>query len=437
MSELDTTTSNANIPAPPPVGIGSNGHYHGSASYTGSEVVLRMTTTDPAVLALAQNQDSVDAFALVSQLLHLGAVSAQVSANELSTRVLVDAVKQAEHGLSASTAEAVTGLATSLQDISRTAAKELAKSLAETKDGIHSELAGEDSTLRISVTKAVDQVIGSVLTSLNHAQTQQEERMRRQLSLDDESSPLASLRRHVTEQHHALAAKVDELLQTQVAATSAQAVKDLTPVHGDEYEEAVITQFATIIGHDGFEDTHATPGRGSRAKVGDFVVTIEPGTRRAIRAAFEVKDEHQSGTKWRELLRLTLQNREAAVAIGIARTTGQFPGGGQRTWWIGEREAVVAWDLAVDDTETLSLLWSLIRVKALANTVAEHESLDLAVVGHHLSCAESHLAGLDSIESAASVTRKQMDTISQTTGKVKRAVQAALDAATKELSAAQ
>lgn len=209
----------------------------------------------------------------------------------------------------------------SLDDPS-SALSRLVTTLTDANGKLRGELAGDIQTVRREF--SLDQP-DSALSRLVRQVEETTKQVRVSLTLDDESSPLALLRKQVLslmdEMRIANAEFYNEVRSTLAALQARRAASDRSNRRGMEFEEALAALLAEQTRHSGDLLSHVgtTTGLIPRCKVGDFVLELGPDSAApGARIVIEAK-EHSAYDLRRlvEELGQARENRGAQIGVGV------------------------------------------------------------------------------------------------------------------------
>lgn len=358
------------------------------------------------VRAMADAGGRLDSAALQEQVDRLGQrVDGATSAAVEAVRV---AVEQAVTGDSSTLGVALdrrlTTLSTSLEDL----------------------LAGEDAPVRAAIRKTVHELASQMRDEVVRVVGQQDESLRKLLSNDASTSPLAAVRAEVVASVRDEASRVVgelALLREAVATTTAvRSTMERTAIKGADYESAVGDQLELIVRTVGdlVDHTGTVPGLLGRSKKGDFVTTLA-GFSRDVKLVIEAKDARLGAGAWRRELEEAASNRGAAGGIGVVRSRSSMPGE-DLVRCIGPAMYLVVFDPETGEDDLLVAVYQLVRAQAVAASVRTETGTTIAVqqeLERALDCiaqmlkivrlAEQIKAGAITISAEAAAVRETLE----------------------------
>jgi hypothetical protein len=287
-------------------------------------------------------------------------------------------------------------------------------------------LAGEDAPVRAAIHKTVHELAGQMRDEVVRVVGHQDESLRRLLSNDAATSPLAAVRAEVVASVRDEASRVVgelALLREAVATTTAvRSTMERTAIKGADYESAVGDQLERIVRTVGdlVDATGTITGLLGRSKKGDFVTTLA-GIGQEVKVVIEAKDARLGAAAWRRELEEARSNRGAAGAVGVVRSRSSMPGD-DLVRCIGPAMYLVVFDPETGEDDLLVAVYQLVRAQALAasvkseggNTVAVQQELERALecvaqMQKILRVAEQIKAGAITISSEASAVRETLE----------------------------
>jgi hypothetical protein len=292
--------------------------------------------------------------------------------------------------------------------------------------GLEDLLAGEDAPVRAAIRKTVHELASQMRDEVVRVVGQQDESLRKLLSNDAATSPLAAVRAEVVASVRDESSRVVgelALLREAVATTTAvRATMERTAIKGADYEAAVGDQLEHVVRSLGdlVDATGAVPGLLGRSKKGDFVTQLA-GVSQDVKVVVEAKDSRLSPAAWRRELEEAASNRGAAGAIGVVRSRSSMPGE-DLLRCIGPAMYLVVFDPENGEDDLLVAVYQLVRAQALAASIRTEAGTTLAVqqeIERALDCvgqmqkilraAEQIKVGASSISSEAAGVREALE----------------------------
>jgi hypothetical protein len=275
---------------------------------------------------------------------------------------------------------------------------------------------------------------GSALQRLAAMLAETSEAVDNNLTLDDEASPLARLKREIldvlSQQQKAnteFQAQVRSTLETQKVKREEQA---RSPVHGQTFETQAGQLLARIIERSGdlFENVAKSAGRTQRM-VGDFAAELGddsacPGARIVVEAK-----ANKSYTIKKAIAELEVArgNRDAQVGIMVF-DRASAPDGLSSLRRVGN-DILVIWD-AEDAASDLMLSTAYDLARALAHrahAASSEAEADFSAIDGLIKAIASHLEALSAIEKTANTIKKNGESILTNATKLREKLEQQLD----------
>jgi hypothetical protein len=361
-------------------------------------------------------------------LLKLGAEVVSLSSNSASAEKLDASVAQAK----ASIKEAAEGFELAIRkQMSDFSAEDgllqlgLVKIVENLKVQIDELTAGEDSPLRTSMLKSLNDAQVKIR---NDIQSQVEGQKKEIASLLDPVNPTSPLR--------SLVQKIDSLglavAQVQEKITEDVAIAEIVEtgvVGGFEYEEEAfrfVQRIASVAGDD-CEHTGNFTGRVSKSKKGDGVVHLNVGGTVAARIVLEAKNKELRLAEWEKECEAAKENRAATAFLGLCKHLEDMPNG-NRFLVLDTQSIVLAFNPEIDDPQILFLVYQMIKLNALSR-VGRLGASNTLEVKRNLDEAMKSLEKFDGITKQVSAIRNSADSIAKDADLIRNAISDQLAAA--------
>lgn len=300
---------------------------------------------------------------------------------------------------------------------------------------IQAVLGGEADHVRTSVTEAARTVQAAGLAELQSALAQHSSAVRNALSLDHEG-PVQQLRQDVLGQLDATRRELTEQLSTvrgllQAAEAHRAGASASTRALGQAWERTAMDGLAREAAEragDLYEGTGSTPAPGGTGRAGDGVATLSraiTGHGRPVRILLEAKTRSKPLTAraWKQELATSRALRDCAGALAVVPTSAEVPGGGPFT-----RVDDLAYVVAGEDPATVGLVYLVLReiVALLAVRHEDGKEVDLGKAEAQITRALTALDELNEVGRLANAARKNLDSLFDVAGRIKKQVQQAL-----------
>ena len=382
---------------------------------------------DPDLLAVA------DLTNFVTEAMHIGAHALSATGQARDSRALDQMLKDVGDKTADSTAKAAEATRRAVKDASEVVTnaadaakktfseadirtrKELTAAIASAKIDLNSEMrkifGGEHPEILDRLQPVLDSFAANLDKKANAGTSELLAKAAKQFDPTDPTSPMAKhaaelrasqeqLTAQLDKNHTDLANKVQELstaLKIQGAKTS---LANVTPIKGASYEGEIHILMLDIAGGlgDEYSDTSHVPGRLTRSKKGDGVLSVDDGVARVV---VEMSDSPRAG--WSEYLEEAERNREAAASLGLVRTAAQ--NGDRSIRVLGRRRIVMAFDPQNDDPELLRTAVMLLRTAAIA-AASRNGANEIATAEEKITEAIAQLTKIDEVKKLAGSIQK-------------------------------
>lgn len=279
-------------------------------------------------------------------------------------------------------------------------------------------LAGQASSVRVSVAEATRAVQTAGMQQLTAVLDRHSDVMRNAISLDSEGpvralrqdllNELSSTRKELSEQLALVRSLVEATQVAKVAgAKSSRAV-------GAAFEDdamAMCRDLVTAAG-DAFEATGGQHGvGGTTRRTGDGVATLAPAITRhgpTVRLGFEAKHRSRPMSMKAHIAELEAccRNRDALGGLVLVPTRAEVPGGGAFA-----RAGTAGYVVSAEDAETVAMVYLLLREQVVMLKLRQDDDseIDLTQIEERLKTALEALQQFDEVGRLAVGASKALD----------------------------
>ncbi len=400
-----------------------------------SKVIIEgIIINDPVVLAnvksaIDASRDPEDA---VRSMLVLGAQVMSLSSNSAGAETIEASIGHAKQAIQEATQALDDSVKKQLTEVlaeDGQLAKNMDTVMASFRVQIEAMTAGEDSPIRASMLKSLDETQKKIREDVLAQITSQKSQIATLLDPLDPTSPLRS----IVEKIESLGKSIDYLKEGLAKEAAVAEIVEAGVFGGLDYEELAVKAVQSIASYagDDCEPTGNVTGRIARSKMGDGVVDLKVGAQVYSRIVLEAKNKALSKLDWEKEAQGSKQNRAAMGFIGLCKHLSDMPNA-SRILILDSRSIVVAFDSERDDLQLLALVYQLVKLNTLSNA-GSSEDIDLGEVNNSLEAALKALEKFDLITKNASAIRNAADSITKDANFVRSQISEELENAQNEL----
>ena len=298
--------------------------------------------------------------------------------------------------------------------------------LDQFKSQIEEMTSGEDSPLRVTMLKSLEDAKAKIHEDIVTQVANQRKEIADLLDLSSPLSPLRSLSERLDALQGAVA-KVHLEVAKEVAV--AELVESGTQ-GGLDYEDEVVgivQRLAAMAGDDAEACGNVTGGV-PKSKKGDAVIDLRVGATIADRVVVEAKNKALSKLEWERECQGAKQNRAANGFIGLCKHVEDMPNA-SRMLILDSQSIVLAFDPEHDDGQLLFLVYQLVKMNTLSSS-GRLDEFNIVEIRKSLDDATKALDRFDSLTKNASA-------IENSVAKIKQDALAIRSVITESLGAAQ
>lgn len=387
---------------------------------------IEICTDDPTIVqaAAAAQASGLPLPAWAEQALLTGICSMQANSNQLHHEQLRAELERATERIASTSQAGTRQLEDCLQQLLDPQSGPLAQAsqdaVTRLAHGVTQILSGPSAVVPVALQRSVQQAVHDTTQEWNRLLQAQAAQVGNAVRADREAL-VDTVREAMQAQAERVHEAMGRILTSVELRERVEAAEQPTPQQaGLGYEDQVVELFNRLAAEAGDtgEATGRTPGPDGTCKVGDAVITVNPGGR-GPRLVVEAKRQAgQSVTKWRELMQTARNNRNAIAGLAVT-TSDLMPAEGVAIVLLGASDVLVAYDpdgQPEHERERLRVAYLLLRMLALSGRISssEHGSLDVAELQGDVELLLRALEPINRISKSAASARKSIELVQAT-----------------------
>ena len=288
----------------------------------------------------------------------------------------------------------------------------LAAKLAVLVEDFARELEGltvnEESPIRQGIKRQISDMSTQLFDDFARQQKSAREDILSKLNPEAEGSPFAIFGHEITELKNGIGALATALTANKAKELEAKKGTD----KGRTFERRVMDVVTVIASGSGDDAEHTGDITGLTGKMGDGVVTVRAGLKRAARLVIEAKDKKLTEAKWHSEASGSMKNREAIGFLGVCKNLEDMPNK-QRLFALDNLGLQLVVNFDPDepgDHDFLALVFQVVKMHTLSS-VRSGDQMNLQAMSLYVEQALKQLQRLSKFATYAKNIKREADNI--------------------------